>query len=50
VQESLYKLEEEPQLPAVLTPDDDRVITVYPNDQCTVETRRAEGRLLFLNR
>ena len=35
---------------AVLTPDDARVITVYPTDQRTVEARRAGGRWLFLNR
>ena len=34
----------------VLTPDDARVITVYPTDQRTVEARRAGGRWLFLNR
>ncbi|QPN71499.1 hypothetical protein [Synechococcus sp. CBW1108] len=35
---------------AVLTPDDTRVITVYPTDQRTVQARRAGGRWLFLNR
>ncbi|MFM7549784.1 MAG: hypothetical protein ACKO8I_13150 [Cyanobacteriota bacterium] len=35
---------------AVLTPDDSRVIPVYPTDQRTVEARRAGGRSLFLNR
>lgn len=35
---------------AVLTPDDARVITVYPTDQRTVQARRAGGRWLFLNR
>jgi hypothetical protein len=35
---------------AVLTPDDARVIPVYPTDQRTVEARRAGGRWLFLNR
>ena len=34
---------------AVLTPDDARVIPVYPTDQRTVEARRAGGRWLFLN-
>ncbi|MFM7550249.1 MAG: DUF4258 domain-containing protein [Cyanobium sp.] len=34
----------------VLTPDDAKVITVYPTDQRTVEARRAGGRWLFLNR
>jgi hypothetical protein len=35
---------------AVLTPDDARVITVYPTDERTVQARRAGGRWLFLNR
>jgi hypothetical protein len=35
---------------AVLTPDDARVITVYPTNQRTVQARRAGGRWLFLNR
>lgn len=34
---------------AVLTPDDARVITVYPTDQRTVEARRAGGRWVFLS-
>ena len=33
-----------------LTPDDARVITVYPTDERTVQARRAGGRWLFLNR
>ncbi len=32
------------------TPDDARVITVYPTDERTVPARRAGGRWLFLNR
>jgi hypothetical protein len=35
---------------AVPTPDDARVITVYPTDRRTVDARRAGGRWLFLNR
>ena len=34
---------------AVLTPDDARVITVYPSDQRTIEARRAGGRWVFLS-
>ncbi len=33
-----------------LTPDDARVITVYPTDECTVQAHRAGGGWLFLNR
>ena len=33
-----------------LTPDDARVITVYPTNERTVQARRAGGRWLFLNR
>jgi hypothetical protein len=32
---------------AVLDPETDKVITVYPTDQITVESRRRSGRWMF---